>query len=99
MVLQIPTSKPIVLAESVYHKLNIHALAEGGGVLKFKGFSMFGIRIIPIDGEMNKVQLIAVGKNDSIDTSIFRREKKIMEKPKKEEQVAITFKEQEVEEI
>lgn len=72
-----------VIAEKVFNRKMLHGLLETSADVKVS--DLFGIRIIPRDGDWVAVQVITNGINNPIQNSWVRRTKKIIEKsPKKE---------------
>lgn len=70
----------LVLGEKVYHKNWVHALAEGGGTMVFEGLPQFAVRVFPLNETFNRVQLIALGRQETLKSSLYMRTKKIIKK-------------------
>ena len=69
------TTLETVLVEKVFHKGFLHGLAESGGNLVIPDFPAFFIKVIPIDAQFNKVQILSKGKESNVRNAIFFRPK------------------------
>lgn len=69
--------KVLVIAEKLLAKGFIHALAEGGGTIGFDGNQVFAVRIVPVDGTYNRIQLVCMGRQESLKSSLYWRPKAV----------------------
>ena len=66
----------LAIAEKVFHKGFLHALAESGGNIQFDDLRPFNVRIEPIDGTFVRVLLVVEGRQSTLKSFLYSRPKK-----------------------